>query len=133
MKAKNIKMVEHEQEDKRQFARFGNNFNGDHKSPLLLVTVPALAEGPLQPEVFSAGGFRLKLAKPPEIGTEVDCTIKIFDITLTGLKGRIAWIADDANSNSLCFAGLSIQISDGERDVLSSLLTAILTGNFLSN
>ncbi len=126
-------MVELEQEDKRQFARFENNFNGNQKSPLLLVTVPALADGPLQPEDFSAGGFRLMLAKTPEVGTEVECTVKIFDITLSGLKGRIAWVADGVGSNSSCFAGLSIHISDGERDVLSSLLTAILTGNFLGN
>lgn len=122
-----------EEEDNREFARFENNFNGGSKSPLLLVTVPALADDPLQPEDFSAGGFRLKLAKLPEIGTEVECTIKIFSITLSGLKGRIAWIADGPNAGSPCFAGLSIHVSDGERDIFSSLLTAILAGNSLAN
>lgn len=117
------------EKEKRTFARFENKFNGGQKAPLLLVTVPALADNPIQPEDFSAGGFRLKLGETPEIGTEVACTVKIFNITLSGLRGKVAWVSEPRSFPPSCYAGLSIQISEGERDVLSSLLTAILTGN----
>ncbi len=118
-----------EEEEKRAFTRFENKFDADQNTPLLLVTVPALADGPIEPEDFSAGGFRLKLAKPPEVGIEVDCTVKVFNITLSGLRGIVAWVSEPRHFPPSCFAGLAIQISEGERDVLSSLMTAILTGS----
>ena len=125
-------MENDEEIERRRFARFENSFKGNQKSPLLLVTVPALADEPLRPEDFSSGGFRLLLDVPPAVGTEVDCTVKVFDITVAGLKGEVAWTLKSYSHPPAWEVGLSIDISDGERDVLSSLMTALLSGSYLN-
>lgn len=117
-----------EENEKRVFTRFDNSFEGDQKSPLLLVTVPALAEGPIHPEDFSSGGFRLLLPKPPVIGSELDCTVRVYDISISGLKGRVSWVEKIEAESHSWNVGLSIDISEGERDVLSSLMTSLLSG-----
>ncbi len=123
-------MGDDEEVERRRFARFENSFEGNQKSALLLVTVPALAEGPIRPEDFSSGGFRFLLDTPPAVGTEVDCTVKVFDITVSGMKGEVTWTAKSDSHPPAWNVGLSIDISDGERDVLSSLMTALLTGSY---
>lgn len=116
-------------EEKRRFVRFENSFNGTHRSHFLSMMIPTLSDEVKIPEDFSAGGFRLKLNKPPEEGLEVECNIQLFDITLSGLKGRVAWVSSSYKRPPEWSVGLGIELTEGERDVLASFLTAILTGS----
>ncbi len=120
-------------EDKRRFARFDNSFEQNQKSPNLLVLIPALTEAPIQPEDFSAGGFRLRLKSPPDIGTEFDCTVKVLYTSLMGLRSRVVWIAQVQPGPLSWDVGLDIRISEGEQDILSSLLTVLLAGNHIGS
>jgi hypothetical protein len=76
---------------------------------------------------FSTGGFRINLKRQPKEGSVHPCSIKIFEITLTGLTGRIAWVYESEPDSSQCSVGLSINISEEARDHLASLLTRFLT------
>lgn len=116
-------------EEKRQFARFQNSLEEAHRSNFLSLSIPALSDEIIIPEDFSAGGFRLKLNKPPEEGLEVECNVQIFDITLSGLRGKVAWGSSSYKRPPEWIVGLGIDLTHDERDVLASLLTAILTGS----
>ena len=76
-------------EERRQFVRFENIFDENQKTAFLSVEIPELAQGPLQPEEFSSGGFRIHLPERPEVGTEIKCVIKIFESGLSNVGGQV--------------------------------------------
>ncbi len=115
--------------DKRQFARFENVFGENQKSSSLTIEIPKLAEGPMQPEDFSSGGFRVYVPDPPKVGTEINCTIRVFDSGLSNVRGQVVRVDEINSSPPMWAVGVSLNISDVERDILSSLLTVLISGN----
>ena len=113
--------------DKRAFPRFEYPADGRPASADLLVSLPDLADEPIRPMDFSTGGFRVNLQQQPREGSIHPCSIKIFEVTLTGLTGRIARVYESEPDSSRCSVGLSINISEEERDHLASLLTRFLS------
>ncbi len=114
-------------EERRQFVRFENIFDDSQKTAFLSVEVPELAEGPIQPEDFSTGGFRIHVAKRPKVGTEVHCAIKVFESALSNVEGQVVR-TDKINSSPPSWSvAISLHISDAERDILSSLLTVLIS------
>ena len=113
--------------EKRAFPRFEYPADGRPASADLLVSLPDLADEPIRPMDFSTGGFRINLERQPKEGSIHPCSIKIFEITLTGLTGRIARVYESGPGSSQCSVGLSINISEEERDHLASLLTRFLS------
>ncbi len=113
--------------DKRAFPRFEYPADGRTASSDLLVSLPDLSDEPIHPMDFSTGGFRINLERQPKEGSIHPCSIKIFEINLTGLTGRIARVYESGPGSSQCSVGLSINITEEERDHLASLLTRFLT------
>lgn len=114
-------------EEKRQFVRFENVFDDNQKTAFFSVEIPELAQGPLQPEDFSSGGFRIHLPDRPEVGTEIKCTIKIFESGLSNVRGQVVRVDKIESSPPSWSVGISLDISDVERDILSSLLTVLIS------
>jgi hypothetical protein len=116
-------------EERRQFVRFENVFDENQKTPFLSIEIPELAQGPLQPEDLSSGGFRIHLPERPEVGTEIKCAIKIFESSLSNVGGQVVRVDKIESSPPSWAVGVSLDISDVERDILSSLLTVLISGD----
>ena len=115
-------------EDKRDFTRFDYPTDSTHSPSEFFISVPELSDEPLHPEDFSAGGFKLNLPKCPSLGDKCTCTINLYDITLSGLAATVAHIFENRTDPTTWSVGLSIEISDNERDHLSSLMMAFING-----
>lgn len=116
-------------DDKRQFVRFENDLDENRKSRFLNIDILGLTEGPIQPEDFSSGGFQIRIPAPPEMGTEINCTIRVFESGLSNVRGQVVRVDKIDSSPPMWTVGVSINISDVERDILSSLLTVLVSGD----
>ncbi len=113
-------------DERRQFVRFENIFDDSHKTAFLSVEIPELAEGPIQPEDLSTGGFRINVAERPEVGAEIKCAVRVFESILPNVSGQVVRV-DKIESSPSWSVAVSLRISDAERDILSSLLTVLIS------
>ncbi len=112
--------------DKRRFTRFEYPTEREPSSKALLVSLPELSDDLLRPENFSTGGFKVNLPRCPRIGDKATCSIHLYDVTLSGLSSSVVHIIENRSDPPTWSIGVSIDIDDGERDHLSSLLTAFI-------
>ncbi|HBK78304.1 MAG TPA: hypothetical protein DDZ83_01235 [Nitrospinae bacterium] len=115
-------------EEKREFTRFAYPSGKEAPAVELLVFLPELADGPLHPEDFSTGGFKVKLTKCPAVDDRCGCDIQVYGVSLANLKGRVVRVEENGTDPKTWSVGLSIDIPEDDRDRLSSLLMAFING-----
>ena len=87
-----------------------------------------IPDGPLHPEDFSTGGFKVKLTKCPAVDDRCGCDIQVYGVSLANLKGRVVRVEENGTDPNTWSVGLSIDIPEDDRDRLSSLLMAFING-----
>ncbi|MDA0999273.1 MAG: hypothetical protein O2807_01980 [bacterium] len=94
------------------------------ESPPLRVAVSDVTDAPVVPEDFGTGGFRFTAGKPAVPGDPVEVSVRVGESSLEVCKGNVIWRQECAGAGWT--TGVAVQMSDDQRDRLSSHLTKFL-------
>lgn len=111
---------------KRSFMRFRvEEGQKDLEKTPLRVTVTNVTDTPVVPEDFGIGGFRLNSPKPAVPGEIVDVSVRVGESSLEVCEGKVVWCKECPGAGWT--TGIAAQLSDDQKDRLSSHLTEFLT------
>ncbi|MEE9276385.1 MAG: hypothetical protein V3V62_13855 [bacterium] len=89
----------------------------------VIIGAPALSDAPLAPEDVSAGGFKVKVDRPPPAGLPIDCSIQVCEEDVGGRRAVVAWFFNNETQPPSWSAGFSIEKFEGSQDEFKTAWT----------